>query len=94
MGSKNGHTSLMTFEPSDPDYVNADHTPRKRKITDTERLDWLFEAGNGIYPTEGGNWYAFCGMTGVQWPDTDNPRTAIDAAIRAERKSGGSRKGS
>lgn len=59
------------------------------KITDKQRLDWLLTSGNGVYDSEDGWVWAMCGETGYQSPTVDNPRAAIDAAIRASRPSRG-----
>lgn len=56
-----------------------------KKISDKERLDWLLESGNTVYPTES-NWFrAFCGETEDETEEFSTARQAIDAAIRSTR---------
>ena len=56
------------------------------RITDKERLDWLWhKAQKALWPTSTG-WMVFNVHDMNRGPKANTPRAAIDAAIKAERK--------
>lgn len=70
-------------------------TTRKKpaRVTDTQRLDWVLNAGHVLYQYDHGFWHAMNeGETNEEHGDRrarKNGRAAIDGAIRAQRASKG-----